>query len=321
MSSASIPSAHAWAQARPAKLRGVLRCCAAWAWSGVRTLGPFLGLMLMAALLTAPAHADTLTLDFSGGEGAFASRLAQILMLVTAISLAPAVVVAGTAFVRIVVTLSILRAALGLQQTPPNMVLVSLALFLTAFVMAPTLERSWREGVQPLMAQEIDPEDGFSAAAAPLKDFMNAQVDARHLAAFERLLAQRDRAEADPDATGASDGDLTATGGFEAETSAAETSAAEAPAGAPAGADDDPPLQALAPAFIVSELSRAFEIGFLIFLPFLVIDLVVAAVLMSMGMMMLPPAVVSLPFKLIFFVLIDGWRLVSEGLALSFVPP
>lgn len=251
-----------------------------------------------AASLAGPAAADTLTLDIDGGEGAFASRLAQLILLVTAISLAPAIVVAATAFVRIVVTLSILRAALGLQQTPPNMVLVSLALFLTTFVMGPTMERAWREGIQPMMAEELDPEEGLIATAQPLKAFMNDQVDARHLAAFERLLAQRDAA-------------------------AGDAGSGEDAAGAPAeeavnGASQDPPLQALAPAFIVSELSRAFEIGFLVFLPFLVIDLVVAALLMSMGMMMLPPAVVSLPFKLIFFVLIDGWRLVSEGLALSF---
>ncbi len=251
------------------------------------------------AVLAAPAAADTLTLDLDGGEGAFASRLAQLILLVTAISLAPAIVVAATAFVRIVVTLSILRAALGLQQTPPNMVLVSLALFLTTFVMGPTMERAWREGIQPMMAEELDPEQGLIATAQPLKAFMNDQVDARHLAAFERLLAQRDAAASDADAT---EGVLGAPAGEEAVN----------------GASADPPLQALAPAFIVSELSRAFEIGFLLFLPFLVIDLVVAALLMSMGMMMLPPAVVSLPFKLIFFVLIDGWRLVSEGLALSF---
>ncbi len=286
-------------------------------WSAIRRALPLLAALAASGVAMSPAQADTITLELAGGEGAFASRLAQIIVLVTAISLAPAIVVAGTAFVRIVVTLSILRAALGLQQTPPNMVLVSLALFLTAFVMAPTMERSWREGVQPLIAEDIAPEAGFAAAAQPLKDFMNSQVDARHLAVFERLLAQR--GDTPEDATAPSPTN---------EARALATPDAldfEAPASAPndaadaAEAADDPPLQALAPAFIISELSRAFEIGFLLFLPFLVIDLVVAAVLMSMGMMMLPPAVVSLPFKLIFFVLIDGWRLVSEGLALSFL--
>lgn len=238
--------------------------------------------MLALGGTSAWAAPPTMTLDLGQTQGQFASRITQIILLVTAISLAPAIVVASTAFVRIVVTLSILRAAMGLHQTPPNMVIVSLALFLTAFVMAPTLERTWSEGLQPLMDETVSVEEGLSGATTPLRDFMETHVNPSHLAAFEAMVAAHNGPEAD-------------------------------------GENTRPALRALVPAFIVSELSRAFEIGFLLFLPFLVIDLVVAAVLMSMGMMMVPPAVVSLPFKLIFFVLIDGWRLVSEGLALSFL--
>lgn len=257
--------------------------------------------IMMCALPSASFASPTVTIDLGQGGGQFASRLTQIILLVTAISLAPAIVVASTAFVRIVVTLSILRSAMGLHQTPPNMVIVSLALFLTAFVMGPTLERTWSEGIQPLMNESVNIEDGLAGATDPLRDFMETHVEPSHLAAFESMIAAHnpDTPNAPPAATASPD-------------SASLNSAQDL-------GDDRPALRALAPAFIVSELSRAFEIGFLLFLPFLVIDLVVAAVLMSMGMMMVPPAVVSLPFKLIFFVLIDGWRLVSEGLALSFL--
>ncbi len=281
---------------------------------------------LAAVLLGGPALAAgggdpaAVTLDLGEGEGQFASRIVQIILLVTAISLAPAIVVAATAFVRIIVTLSILRSALGLHQTPPNMVLVSLALFLTAFVMAPTLERTWSEGLQPLMNEEVEVADGVGGAIDPLRDFMETHVQPGHLAAFERLIGLYG-----DDAPTASDtvASTTGTGLSDGVTPLGEDGARDGDVSVvgddQAEAGDRPPLRALAPAFIVSELSRAFEMGFLLFLPFLVIDLVVAAVLMSMGMMMLPPAVVSLPFKLIFLVFMDGWRLVSEGLALSFV--
>jgi flagellar biosynthetic protein FliP len=181
--------------------------------------------------------------------------------------------------VRIVVVLSLLRTALGLQQSPPNAVIISLSLFLTAIVMGPTLQRSYDEGIKPLLDQQIELPQAFEAAGDPVKTFMLSQVDREDLALFVRL------------------------------------SKIERPA-----TIQDTPIRVVTPAFMISELKRAFEIGFLLFVPFLVIDLVVASVLMSMGMMMLPPVVVSLPFKLIFFVLVDGWRLVAGSLVESFKP-
>jgi flagellar biosynthetic protein FliP len=182
-----------------------------------------------------------------------------------------------TSFTRIVVVLAFLRSALGLQQTPPNAVLISLALFVTAFVMAPTLEQAWDNGLAPLLEEEIDEFEAFERAAAPLRGFMLEQVRGKDLELFLDI---------------------------------SNTAELERP--------EDTPLRALIPAFMISELRRAFEIGFLIFIPFLVIDMVVASVLMSMGMMMLPPVLISLPFKLIFFVLVDGWFLVVGSLVESF---
>ena len=182
-----------------------------------------------------------------------------------------------TSFTRIVVVLSFLRSAIGIQQTPPNAVLVSLALFLTAFVMTPTLEQSYKEGIEPLIADRISEEEAFSKTIAPIRTFMLKHVREQDLRLFMNLANQ----------------DTVPT---QAET----------------------PLRALVPAFMISELRRAFEIGFLLFLPFLVIDMVVASILMSMGMMMLPPVMISLPFKLIFFVLVDGWYLVAGSLVQSY---
>jgi flagellar biosynthetic protein FliP len=182
-----------------------------------------------------------------------------------------------TSFVRIVVVLSLLRTALGLQQSPPNSVLISLALFLTAIVMGPTLQQSYDQGVKPLLNHQMELPQAFDAAGAPLKTFMLSQVNPDDLQLFVRL------------------------------------SRIPKPTNAQAI-----PIRVVTPAFMISELKRAFEIGFLLFVPFLVIDLVVASVLMSMGMMMLPPVIVSLPFKLIFFVLVDGWRLVCGSLVESF---
>jgi flagellar biosynthesis protein FliP len=189
----------------------------------------------------------------------------------------PSILVMITSFTRIVVVLAFLRSALGLQQTPPNAVLISLALFVTAFIMAPTLEQAYREGLAPLLAEDIDEVDAFQRAMAPFHAFMLAQVRAKDLELFLDLAAIPELEDAN------------AT-----------------------------PLRALVPAFMISELRRAFEIGFLIFVPFLIIDMVVASVLMSMGMMMLPPVLISLPFKLIFFVLVDGWYLVVGSLVESF---
>jgi flagellar biosynthetic protein FliP len=199
--------------------------------------------------------------------------------LVTVLSLAPAILVTVTSFTRIIIVLSFLRNAIGIQQTPPNTVMVSLALFLTGFVMAPTLEKAYRDGVAPLIEEKIGEADAFSRAIAPLHGFMLAHVRGQDLKLFSDL--------------------------------------ARAPA---VDEPKDTQLRVLVPAFMISELRRAFEIGFLLFLPFLIIDIVVASILMSMGMMMLPPGMISLPFKLIFFVLVDGWYLVAGSLVQSFGP-
>ena len=224
------------------------------------------------------AAAQALNIDLGTGGG-LTERVVQLVGLLTVLSLAPSIVIMTTSFVRIVVVLSLLRTALGLQQSPPNAVLISLALFLSAIVMAPTFTASYEAGIRPLMDQQIELPQAFEAASDPVKTFMLGQVDPDDLALFIRL--SKIERPANPQAV---------------------------------------PLRIVTPAFMISELKRAFEIGFLLFVPFLVIDLVVASVLMSMGMMMLPPVVVSLPFKLIFFVLVDGWRLVAGSLVESFQP-
>ena len=214
-----------------------------------------------------------------GKNGSLSGRVIQLIGLMTVLSLAPSIVIMTTSFVRMVVVLSLLRTALGLQQSPPNAVIISLSLFLSAIVMAPTYEQAYQDGIKPLMDQEIEMPQAFDAASAPVKAFMLAQVDAKDLDLFVHL------------------------------------SKIQAPK-----EKMDLPVRVVTPAFMISELKKAFEIGFFLFLPFLVIDLVVASVLMSMGMMMLPPVVVSLPFKLIFFVLVDGWHLVAGSLVQSFHP-
>jgi flagellar biosynthetic protein FliP len=222
------------------------------------------------------AAAQALNIDLGTGAG-LTDRVVQLVGLLTVLSLAPSIVMMTTSFVRIVVVLSLLRTALGLQQSPPNAVIVSLSLFLTAIVMGPTFTQSYNAGVKPLLDHQMELPQAFGAASAPVKRFMLSQVDMDDLGLFIRL----------------------------SKTPKPKTAM-------------DTPLQVVTPAFMISELKRAFEIGFLLFVPFLVIDLVVASVLMSMGMMMLPPMVVSLPFKLIFFVLVDGWRLVAGSLIESF---
>jgi flagellar biosynthetic protein FliP len=230
------------------------------------------------ASLAFPAAAIAQAVNINlGTGGGLTERVVQLIGLMTVLSLAPSIVIMTTAFVRIVVVLSLLRTALGVQQSPPNSVIISLALFLTAIVMGPTLQKSYDDGIKPLMNQQMELPAAFDATAAPVKVFMLSQVDQGDLALFIKL------------------------------------SRIPKPATALAT-----PIQVVTPAFMISELKRAFEIGFLLFIPFLVIDLVVASVLMSMGMMMLPPVVVSLPFKLIFFVLVDGWRLVAGSLVQSF---
>jgi flagellar biosynthetic protein FliP len=230
------------------------------------------------ALLAAadPASAQQVSIDFGQG-GTLTDRLIQIVALITVLSVAPSILIMVTSFVRIVVVLSLLRTAIGIQQSPPNSVLISLALFLTAFIMAPTFEKAYTDGIEPLMAEQIKPEEAFTKATDPVKTFMLGQVRENDLALFFSLAKQTP------------------------PTAAAAT-----------------PLRILIPAFLISELRRAFEIGFLLFIPFLIIDMVIASLLMAMGMMMLPPVTISLPFKLIFFVLVDGWALVAGSLVQSY---
>ncbi len=233
-------------------------------------------IMLALILQSDPAAAQTFSLDLGSGPNA-TSRIVQLILLITILSLAPSILVMTTSFTRIVVVLSFLRSALGLQQTPPNAVLIGLALFLTGFVMSPTLEQVYQQGVAPLMANQISEEDAFEKSTAPLRTFMLHQVREHDLTLFMDL---------------------------------AKIPKVDSP--------DQTPLRVLVPAFMISELRRAFEIGFLLYIPFLIIDMVVASILMSMGMMMLPPVIISLPFKLIFFVLVDGWYLVAGSLVQSF---
>ncbi|HEX8568593.1 MAG TPA: flagellar type III secretion system pore protein FliP [Caulobacteraceae bacterium] len=236
------------------------------------------GLLALPGVAIAQAAGPAVNIDLGTGQG-LTERVVQLVGLLTVLSLAPSIVIMTTSFVRIVVVLSLLRTALGLQQSPPNAVIVSLALFLSAIVMAPTWTQSYNNGIRPLLDQQMELPQAFTEASSPVKTFMLTQVDNDDLALFVRLSKiERPRTRAEL------------------------------------------PLHVVTPAFMISELKRAFEIGFLLFVPFLVIDLVVASVLMSMGMMMLPPVVVSLPFKLIFFVLVDGWRLVAGSLVESFQP-
>ena len=226
--------------------------------------------------LLAPAAAQDISINFGAGTG-LTERVVQLVALLTVLSLAPAILVMVTSFTRIVVVLSLLRTAIGLQTAPPNAVVVSLALFLTAFVMGPAFQTAYQQAVQPLMSGQIQPQEAFERGAVPFRGFMLKNVREKDLALFMDLA--KEEKPASPDAVA---------------------------------------LRILVPAFMISELRRAFEIGFLLFVPFLVIDLVIASVLMSMGMMMLPPVIVSLPFKLIFFVLVDGWNLIVSSLVQSF---
>jgi len=237
----------------------------------------FAGLVFALSILaTFPALGQSLSLDLGDGPSS-TGRIIQLFALITVLSLAPSILVMVTSFTRIVVVLSFLRTAMGTQQTPPNQVMVSLALFLTIFVMMPTLEKSWEQGIRPFIDGEIEEKEAFARSTAPVHEFMRRHVREQDLKLF---------------------------------MDAAKVDNVQRP--------EDVPMQTLIPAFMISELRRAFEIGFLVFIPFLVIDMVVASVLMSMGMMMLPPIIIALPFKIIFFVLVDGWFLISGSLLESF---
>jgi flagellar biosynthetic protein FliP len=245
------------------------------------------------------ACAQSLSLNMApDGAHSLTTNVVTLVAITSILSLAPGLLVMGTAFTRLVVVLSLLRTALGLQQTPPNTVIIALSLFLTGFIMAPSFETAYREAVQPLMAGSITEEQAFDRGVKPFRGFMEANASDRDVALFIDLAHWTPPAAA-PGVTPPAD--------------------AHAKPGAVSRAvRDQLSLRVLAPAFLVSELSKAFQIGFLLFLPFLVIDIAVSAILMGMGMMMLPPVTISLPFKLIFFVLINGWEMVAGSLVRSF---
>lgn len=231
-------------------------------------------------LVAAPAFAQALPVDLSSamGDGSLAGRAVQLFLLVTVLGLVPGLLLMVTCFPFIVTVLSILRQGIGLQQSPPNMLIVSLALFLSWFVMDPVLTEAWDKGIEPLTSGLMTPEQAIPAALAPFRVFMAGRLEPQTFSALQALRP---------------------------------TAAAVTP--------QEAPLSLLIPSFILSEIQRAFEIGFLVYLPFLIIDLVTSAVLMSMGMMMVSPAVVSLPFKLAFFVVADGWTLISSALVRSYL--
>jgi flagellar biosynthetic protein FliP len=232
-------------------------------------------------LTSTVAAAQTIDLNniFPAGDASVSGRIVQLLVVMTVLSVAPGLLMMVTSFARFVIALSFLRSGLGLQTTPSNMILVSLALFMTMFVMAPTFQSAWDNGVKPMVENKISQEDGYTRTTAPFRAFMKANVRDKDIAIFQDMAVTRlgEQAKAAPD-----------------------------------------DLRVLIPAFMISELRRGFEIGFLVTLPFLVIDLVVATIMTAMGMMMMPPTVVSLPLKILFFVLVDGWSLLVGALVKSF---
>lgn len=232
-------------------------------------------------------YAQTISLDLGTGQldnssGATSSAIFRMLLLVTVLGLAPSILMMVTSFTRIIVVLSLVRSAIGIQQTPPNTVLISLALFLTFFIMQPVFEKSYYEGIKPLIEDKIEQDEAFEKIGRPFHEFMMKNAREKDVNMFLNIIEESENTKIN----------------------------IEKP--------EDVPYKALLPAFMISELHRAFEIGFLIFIPFLIIDMVIASILMSMGMMMLPPVLISLPFKIIFFVLIDGWAVLSESLIKSF---
>lgn len=220
--------------------------------------------------------ADSFTLDLGDTGGSFIGRMIQLSILMTILTIAPTIIIMVTSFTRIIVVFSFLRNALGTQQSPPNMILISLSLFLTAYIMGPTLQQSYTEGLSPLMEDKIKHEEAYEKITQPLQKFMLKNVREKDLELFVSLSKEKEIKK------------------------------------------ENISLRVLVPSFIISELRRGFEIGFLIYLPFIVIDMVIASVLMSMGMMMLPPMLIAMPFKIIFFVLIDGWHMMCSSLVNSF---
>ena len=238
-------------------------------------------LVAIALVLAATSLAAAQQLDLGGiakADGTTVGYIIQMFGLLTVLSVAPGLLIMVTSFTRFVIAFSILRAGIGLQSTPANLILISLSLFMTFYVMAPTFDQAWNTGVKPLMNNEISQQEAFDKISDPFRAFMLRNVRDKDFDLFADLARER------------------------GQTVARETV----------------DLRILVPAFMISEIRRGFEIGFLIVLPFLVIDLIVATITMAMGMMMLPPTVVSLPFKIMFFVLIDGWNLLVGSLVRSF---
>ena len=246
----------------------------------IRALLTFLAMMAMTGMAYAQQQ-----LQLPGGflnapvDGSAAAWIIRTFGLLTILSVAPGILIMVTSFPRFVIAFSILRSGMGLATTPSNMILVSLALFMTFYVMAPTFDRAWQNGVEPLIANQIDETEAAKRIAEPFRDFMVANTRDKDIELFISLAEERGQ-------------------------TVVENNIAD--------------LRVVIPAFMISEIRRGFEIGFLVVLPFLVIDMIVATITMAMGMMMLPPTVVSLPFKIMFFVLIDGWNLLVGSLVRSF---
>jgi flagellar biosynthetic protein FliP len=245
--------------------------------SGLRPIALLLVLAAVFAASGARAETSDIAQAFNAVGGAASGRIVQLVALMTVLSLAPGLLMMVTCFTRFVIALSFLRSGLGLQSTPANLVLVSLSLFMTFFVMAPTFDKAWKDGIKPMMENQLPEEQAFPKIIEPFRQFMLAQTREKDIKMFEDL----------------------AHGAFEIKDRASVD------------------LRVLIPSFMISELRRGFEMGFLIALPFLMIDMIVATLTMSMGMMMLPPSLISMPMKLLFFVLIDGWNMLIGSLVRS----
>lgn len=243
----------------------------------IKPLFLFLSLCFLANNVYAAEPVKILDILGIGESGDFNMKIIQVILAITIFSLAPAILVMVTSFTRIIIVLSFIRSAIGLQQTPPNQVLISLALFLTMFIMTPTFEKSYETGLKPMIEEKISQEEGIMKAIEPFKTFMVNNTRAKDIELFVGI------AKINP------------------STDFIQL-----------------PIQVIIPSFLISELRKAFEIGFLLFLPFLIIDIVVASVLMAMGMMMMPPVMLSMPFKIIFFVIIEGWYILAGSLVKSF---
>jgi len=251
-----------------------------------------LAFLLLGSVQVAAQQLPSLDSILPPGDASAAGRMVQLVLAITVLSVAPGLLIMVTCFTRFVIALSFLRAGIGLQTTPANLILISLALFMTLYVMTPTFDRAWQDGLKPLLDNKITEEEAYGRITGPFRTFMLGNVRDKDLKLFEDLSNENKSPKPNNN----------------------DAAAPEAPR-VPAAEVE---LRILIPAFMISELRRGFEIGFLMVLPFLVIDMIVATLTMSMGMMMLPPTVISLPFKILFFVLIDGWNLLAGGLIRSF---